>query len=834
MSLTPLTNYKTLSDKRLLESFNDALGVMDANFNYTLGQVTSPVPGFSGIPENFVLAVGETNSSKTLQYKNVNNLVNLQTTFDSYTAVQNKLNLGKELEFSLTGAALPFSKFSITGRGSAGNGNINHYFSLLQTSTAGELNETHVVGSFAVTANSFNLTANVGHVSVNKLKVGNYTFPITAGTKGQILTLGNDDSLEFANNQSNVIESSDRYTLQNSKPLVLSSLRLFNLNSGIDTTITGGINTEVFFRFNNNRLLTFTAPQNPAPGTPSTAYVKVDGPLVLPAATGINSASSYEGSVWYDSSERQLVVMSATGPLYFKDPSANAIVNTDQAKAYNFNNSASINLGSGSAATPSFKVGAAGLFGNSESLNLSFNGNSAVRISKTHIEGATEPNGGAKVVLDSQLGMGNPQAPAYTFSGANQLGLYRSSVNGVGVAVQGNCVSEFVATGIDLKNKKISNAADPEFSTDVVNKRYVDGKLPTGSTSNSFPIYSSTAAKYVESSVKYVNGNIEVGTNLSPGGLTLKNSTSGSVTLKPGTGTQNTTLTFPSTITADGILRVNNQGQLYWGTKASIVEGLLKADGSIQLEAGLNVGKPTDETDLALYTGTTGIYIQEGLGSKIGFANNGQKLFEVDSEESALMGVAAGADSFYIKLTDSGQTQPIYGFTSNKNSGLGLTTNGLALIVDNAEKLTLTENNLNVNGLAIKNVANPSVAQDVATKAYVDNLTKEPVELSFQIVTLPGGWTTGNPVMLALSPPALIFDSTYAYLEYLPNPLPSNIIVPENFQNNIKCQCYVENARLLKVPKDDSIPQVSRINNGALWIKYNIAVGQIITLQLPG
>lgn len=843
MSLIPLTDYKTLSDKKLLQVFNDAMTAVDANFTYTLGQVASPVPSLTGVAQDSVLAVGQSNSNNILEYVNVNDLVNLQTVFTSYTEQNSKINLANNLEFSINKLGSPFAAFSVTSRGSSGAGAINNYMQFSQLSTSGELNETHVVGAFSLTSNSVSITANTGFVELNKLQVGNYKFPNTAGTTGQLLRLGASNTLEFAAVNNQIVEQTNNYALNQNKALLLKgkgnsdvSLAIYDLNSGIGASqesLNG--NQEVFFKFNDSRLLTMTKPINPSVGSPDSAYLKLEGPTTLPSVNAITPQNSHEGSLWYDGLNNSLVVITPQGRLSLRAQSSAvaAAINTEEAKSFTLNPAATIALGQGTNSSPAIKVGNVGLTSTSQDLKIVFGNTPVVKITGTSIEPNVQANGAAKVLFDSNLGFNNPTNPPYTFSGAFQLGMYRSASNSIGMAVQGVCVSEFSSTGLDLKNKRLFNIAAPVGALDAVNKQYVDALIPIGATANSLPVYNTTSNKYVESEAKYASGVLEVGSSANAGSVLFKTTGGGTVTLSAPTGNQNLTFLLPATTLTDGIMRVNAQGQLYWDSKNTVTSGLLKTDGSIQMTGGIRMASATTKTNPLIGIGTTGMYAAEGLTPKVGFASLGDQLFEIDATTKTLTGTSLLDRGPYIRLITADDTTPVYGFAENQTSGLASATGGVAVVVSGSQKLTVTSTGVSVHSQKITNVATPTSSNDAANKQYVDDLNKEPLEVSFRITSLPSGWTLGNSITLSLIDKALVYQNTIAYLEYIPDPFPANVTVPINFMTNAKCQCYVENSRLIKVPKNN-IAQVARVNSGALLLNFNIAVNQIITVQLPG
>jgi hypothetical protein len=843
MSLTPLISYKTLSDKRLLEAFNEAMTAADANFSYTLGQVASPVPSLSGVAPNSVISVGQSGSSNVLEYKNPNELIDLQAVFTSYLNDSSKINLTDNLEFSVNTLNAPFSNFSITSRALGGAGSVNNYMRMTQLSTTGELEEKHVVSVFSLTSNSVSIASNIGFVEVNKLQVGNYKFPNTAGSQGQILRLGAANTLEFGTFTKDIEEDSNSYYFSKNKSLLLSgkgedevSLALYDLDSGIGTSPDSAIeNQEIFFKFRNSRILTMTKPISPGPGTASSAYLKLESPIALPNAAAINTQTAHEGSIWYDSLNNSLVLVTAQGRLNIRGQTGvnSNLVNTEEAKVFNFNSASSIALGTGSNAAPALKIGNLGLTSAGQEVRFVFGATPALRITDTFLESAAQASGAAKVVFDNNLGINNPLSPVYTFSGATQLGLYRSATNAIGVAVQGQCVTEFAANGLDVKNKKVFNVSAPTSPLDAANKQYVDSLLPLGSVSSSIPIYSTASGKYIQSEMRYLAGALQLGSGAAPGAVVFKTVNSGSITLKAPSGTQNTVFTLPNNNLSGGILRVDDEGLTYWDSLTSVTSGLLKADGSVLVTGGIRAATATSKTSPLIGIDSVGMYAQAGGSPKLGFAANGEQLLEINANSKTITGVSPANRGPYIRLIAENEINPIYGFIQSQNSGLTYADSGVALVVNGVRKLTTNATNLSVHNQKVSNLAQPEANTDAATKEYVDT-TSGLVEISFRVDQLPVGWSSAYALRLSLFDKAIIFNDSAVVLPFESDVDPATISIPTNFNTNAKCQCYINSNKLVKMPNAQGIRQVTRFNNSSLILNVFLQIGQIITVQLPG
>lgn len=97
---------------------------------------------------------------------------------------------------------------------------------------------------------------------------------------------------------------------------------------------------------------------------------------------------------------------------------------------------------------------------------------------------------------------------------------------------------------------------------------------------------------------------------------------------------------------------------------------------------------------------------------------------------------------------------------------------------------------------------------------------------------MPAGWSSGSALILSLFDKALIYQSASATLTYESEADPAKVLVASNFNTNPKCQVFVENNRLVKKAKASGVRQIAYLSDRSLLLNYNVAVGDVITVQL--
>lgn len=851
MSLVKLEGYQTVSEKMLLQAFNSMLSDADANFMYTLNQLQFSLPNAQPGDVGRVLAVLVGGASPIYEYKDVNSLANLQTLFNNRALESGVISITTPFEFTLNSNVFPLADFSIIGRSGFGAGAVKNKVVFTQTSMDGDLSEEHLVGSFSLTSNTVNLTANTGQVILNKLRVGDYVFPSKAGSVGSILQMGVGKILEFVAAPDH-IQSATTYTLKETKPLVLygnesrPSLAFNDESTGLFFTgVLSSVDPALKLKMNSATLFSASYP-SAIIGSTTNPYLKFESATILATTDMLVSESAYEGSLWYDKSGKALVVVAANGErLFIKGQAVAAAVNTQESKDFVMQPSAALVLGGGTEQAPTLKVGSAGIVGSGPEMQLVINAKAVAKLTESGLQSPAGSTATAKIVLDDSVGINNPSTPVYTFANSDRLGIYRSNLDAMAVAVKGVPVVEFTELGLDVKSSKVANVAAPTEPKDAANKEYVDSIMPYGNTPGALAMVNSAGSRYVESGAKYFAGTMELKSQNTNTALKLVSASGGSLTIKTPATSQHATFTLPSNQLNNGILQVDSLGNTAWVSKESVTTGLLKADGSVPMTAGVKVSTDTSKDNPLIASGTAGIYASDGNSAKVGFTAQGRKLIEVDSATKTLSGSGTAFNAPFIRLdstlsnytalaTDSQlSAAPTYSFIGEPNTGIGQTTiQGVSMLVAGSAKLTANETGVIAHSNRIQNVGTPVQNKDAATKEYVDNAVKNPVEISFLVGSLPVGWSSGSSLILSLYDKALIYQSSSVSLTYESGTDPATVVIPSNFNTNAKCQVYVENMKLLKMAKTNGVRQAAYLSNRAILLNYGVQVGQIITIQI--
>lgn len=849
MSLIKLRQFQTISEKAFLESYNALTVAADTNFDYLLNNVVNPLPDTTNAAVNSVLTLVSVNSNKVLAYQDPNALVNAQVIFNAFLNANSTLTANKEFELLLNSLNSSFAKFTVSARTRFGTGTIKNYVAVNQISNDGDLTETHVMNSFTLTANTVALTSTATPIQVNSLRVGDYAFPATSGSIGQVLRVAANNVLQFATVQEPILATTTQYTLAETKPLILQGnnnipvIGFNDNNSGIFVTATTGLSDSYWtLKFNNAEIFSAITPAAVAFGAPNAPYLSVKAPLVLPSSQNIANNNSYEGSIWYDALNKAITLVTATGPLSIKGQVITAAVNTEEVKTFTLQPDAALALGGGNDTNPALKIGTTGISSASGDMHFTVGNTTAFKATPNGLESAAGATGAAKINLSSNLGINNPANPTYSFSGANKLGLYRAGTDSLGVAVKGNPVAEFKDTGLDVKNTRVTNVAPPTDNKDAVNKEYVDSIVPTGTSPGAVPTVDSTG-KYVQSTLRYANNKLEIGNNNANAAISLKTAGGGSLTLKAGGSNQHIDFTLPSNTLANGLLQIDAARNTAWVDKDTLIQGLLKTDGSVTMSSGVKVNTSTSKENLLIGVGNLGFYATSGNMPKLGIAAENKNMLEIDVRNKTLTGIDSTFNAPFIRLDSSlssytalgenASAAPTYAFAGEPTTGIGQTTiHGVSMLVMGTAKLTANETGLLAHNNRIQNVSMPVANSDAATKEYVDKTLKLPVEISFRVTALPVGYTSTDAIILSLYDKAIIANSSAQVMPYEGSTDPASVLIPSNFSTNPKCQCYINNNRLVKMAAASGIRQVNYLTNRSLLINYSIAVGDIITVQI--
>jgi hypothetical protein len=274
-----------------------------------------------------------------------------------------------------------------------------------------------------------------------------------------------------------------------------------------------------------------------------------------------------------------------------------------------------------------------------------------------------------------------------------------------------------------------------------------------------------------------------------------------------------------------------------------LTEGALKADGSVSISGTLNAGADTTPSAPLIGRVNTGVYAGVESDVKVGFSAQGSRLLEANASKNALLGATDIFNAPFIRLSNSlsnystanGSGAPTYAFAGENNTGLGQTqVQSVSLMVNGSAKFTAGAAGINAHSHKIEGVADPTNAADAATKNYVDSVVKAKKEISFLVGSLPVGWSFGAALILSIYDKALIYNSATAALTYESASNPTTILIPSDFSTNPNCQVYVDNYRLVKMAKNSGIREVAFATARAIVLNYNLAIGQVVTIHLPG
>lgn len=847
-SLIDLASYKIISEKQLTNNYNLLVDAVNSNFDFTLAQVSNPIPAATTGQLNDVLTI---KAGFVLGYSSLTDLISVSDVFNSFlNASAQVLRLNNNLTLSLLSTGGAPNQFTIAASLPGGTSIDGVVFR--QLSNVGDMQEIHTVTQFTVAANTASLSVTTGYFQINALRVGTYAFPTTTPSNNQILQANASGNLEFRNPFTPITFDGNEYAFSTKKPLrflatdyPLLSIKFGSEETGFGFTDSWADNSARIYGYILGASVFEIVKPADVSGNPVAPYVQLTGGLALAPASSIDALSNPVGGLWYDSGTEGLILTTASGRKYISSQALTASVNTEEVKDFVLQPASTFTVDAGSTVKPGLNVGSsAGLASDSNSLKVVVNGTASVQISNVGLESAVAGSTAtARLILNDTIGINNPTKPTYSFSGVEGLGIFRADTDAIGMAVKGQTVLEVSEAKLNVKGSKVSNVATPTEPQDAANKDYVDARIPIGSTPGALPIVSSgTTSKYVQSDAKYLNGVLEIGSSAAPASFRMNSSSGGAAIIKAPATVNNIVFELPSNNLNNGVLQ-NVGGQSRWVSIDSITGNTLKADGSVNLSKGLNLTADSTPTSPAIGKGNTGVYAATESAAKIGFSAQGQRLLEANATTRALVGASDTFNAPFIRLDNTITTyssvgnsgQPTYAFAGEAQTGLGQTqVQSVSLLVNGTAKISANANGISAHNNRVQSVSDPVQATDAATKGYVDTLVKARKELSFLVQSLPAGWTSGSALILSIYDKALIFNSAIGNVSFESAADNKLVVVPSNFSVNPDCQVYVDNSRLVKMAKSTGVREVSYGTAGSIVLNYNLAVGNVVTIHLPG
>lgn len=846
-SLIDLASYKIISEKQLTNNYNLLVDAVNSNFDFTLAQVSSPVPPAAAGQTNDVLTI---NAGSVLGYSSITDLISVSDVFTKFLTTAQTLRLNNNLTLSLLSLSSTPYQFTIAAALPGGAPIDGVVFR--QLSAVGDMQEIHTVTQFTVAANTASVSVTTGYFQINALRVGSYAFPTTAPAENQVLQANNAGNLEFKTLPVPLAFDGNEYSLSTKKPVRFQALDYPELQlkfgseetglgftaSWIDGSIRG------YAQIAGVPVLQIVKPADIS-GNSVAPYLQLKGALVLAPASAIDPLSNPVGGLWYDITNDSLVLNTATGRKYIASQSLTSSVNTEEVKDFVLQPASTFTVDAGTTQKPGLNVGnSAGLVSDNSGLKIVVNNSAVAKISNVGVESAVAgATATARLVLNDTIGINNPSKPTYTFAGVDGLGLFRADTDAIGVAVKGQTVLEVSEAKLNVKGNKVANVATPTEPQDAANKEYVDARIPIGSSPGALPIVSTDATSvYIQSDAKYINGMLEIGSPAAPGSFRMNSVSGGAAIIKAPATVNNVVFEIPSNALNNGILQ-SVSGRTQWVSIDSLTSNNLKADGSVTLSKGLTLSTDSTPSSPAIGKNNTGVYASTELSAKVGLSTQGRRMLEVNGTSRALTGATETFNAPFIRLENTINSyssvntsgQPTYSFAGEQQTGLGQTqVQSVSLLVNGDAKISANPNGLNAHNNRVQSVGDPVQATDAANKNYVDTMVKPRKELSFLVQSLPAGWTNGSAMILSIYDKALIFNSATGNVSYESASDSKLVIVPTNFSTNPDCQVYVDNSRLVKMAKSSGIREVSYGTPGSIILNYNLAVGNVVTIHLPG
>jgi hypothetical protein len=857
MPLIPLKQFVTLSDKGLLDAHNGLTQAAADNFDYVLTQVTNPLPAIGSVGQVLSVAAGP-----VLAYASLPSLINVQAVMDAYLASNQTLRLESDLTLRLLDGSSNTQSLRVAATTSGGTVVDSVTFS--QTSTTGDLAENHVVNSLTVTADSASVTmTGSAHFEVNRLKIGTggtaYTLPAASGMAPGYVLVNNGATSAWQPMPEPVLGDQDQYYLANTRPfafpastssalsVVLSgygSIYSSSFDTGFGFVTPGNLGSaarRLVMQVDGAEVWRAVKPANVG-GNSVAPHLQMNVGLALASASLIDPNSNPVGSIWYDSTADGIVLISSSGQRFIGSQAIVSTVNTAEVnKDFVIQPSSTLSVAAGSAVKPALNIGTAGLISGGSDVQVVLGGVASARISATSIEPAAGgASASAKISIDASVGVNDPGTPAYTFPSASGLGVFRQATHAVGVTVKGSAVAVFSDAGVSMEGLNVSNLANPTLSQDAATKSYVDNLVPDATVVGAIAVAVAGTGYVEEPNLRYQGGSLAVGSVSSPGRINLLTSGGGLAQVKSPVTAVNSVFPLPENSLDGGVLQLSGTTSS-WVSFSALSSGLLRADGTVELSGGLSAAIDTTSTSPLLSRGPLGMYMANA-SSEIGFSLSGSPLLRLNMAGPTLVGATGGFNTPLMYLNNSIATYagtstsgtPTYSFAGEPTTGLGQTRGSYcSLFVNGTTRFSATSTGATAHGNKISEVGAPTASTDAATKGYVDGLVNAIVEISFRVVSLPTGWTSTDPLTLSIFDTQLVYLSNTGTLVHESASSPGAMVVPVNFATNPKCQVYVSGVLLAKQANASSVRQADYGTATSVTLRYNVAVGNIIVVQLP-
>lgn len=856
MPLTDLKTFTTLSEKGLLDAYNGLVTATNDNFTF-VSQVTNPLPSIGTVGQVLSVAAGP-----VLAYASLPSLINVQSVMDAYLASNQTLRLESNLTLRLLDGSSNSQNLIIAA--TTAGGTVVDSVTFAQTTVLGDMTETHVVNTLSVTADSATVSmTGSAYLEVNRLRIGtggsSYNMPTAPAPAGGYYLANSGGAATWQPLPQPVLSTGGRYQIAISQPLALPaytastlSLVLSGYGSANSTSydtgfgfvtpgVLGASARRLFMQVDGSEVWRAVKPANVG-GNSVAPYLQMNTGLALASASLIDPNSNPVGSIWYDSTSDGIVLISASGQRFIGSQAIVSTVNTAEAnKDFALQPSSTLSVAAGSVIKPALNIGTAGLISSGTDVQVVLGGAATAKISATSIEPAAGgASASAKILIDATVGQNDPTKPAYTFPSATGLGVFRASTNAMGVAVQGAKVVEFNTGGISMESLKISNLANPTLNQDAATKAYVDTLVPDATVAGAIAVAVAGTGYTEEPNLRYQSGALAVGSVSTPGAVNLATSGGGLAQIRPPTSVANSLFPLPNNSLSGGVLQLIGS-ESSWVPIGNLTTGLLRADGSVPLNSGLTSNIDTTPASPLISRAGIGVYISNSA-SEVGFSSPLYALFKINTSTLMAYGASAEYNAPQIYLTNSILTYggtgtsgtPTYAFAGEPTTGVGqLSSNRCSLFVSGNIKLSATATGVTLHSNKITDLGTPTAGTDATTKTYVDTKVDDQREISFRVVSLPTGWTSANPLTLSVFDTQLVYLTNTGTLVAESASLPTALVVPSNFATNPRCQVYVNGVLLAKQANASSVRQAAYGTATSVTLNYNVAVGNIIVVQLP-